>query len=432
MTDILYWKKKLPSSWETLPIKAIASYRVSSVDKVMKENEISVFLCNYTDVYKNDLITNDLEFMQSSATEEEISKYKLEIGDVLITKDSESWNDIAIPALVTETKDQLLCGYHLAIIRANKNKLIPSFLFRCLQSKEIRLQMELASTGVTRFGLPKDEIGRATIPVPDLEKQKIIVSFIDKETLEIDRLIIAKTHLLHLLSEKRQALITYAVTKGVNPDVKMKASGIDWLGEVPKNWDIRKLKYVVSVNDEVLSENTEDDLEINYVEISDVDFTNGIKNYTTLNFKEAPSRARRVVRRGDVIVSTVRTYLRAISQIKSDEPQFVVSTGFAVIRPLKINSDFLGYFTLSNSFIDRTIANSVGVSYPAINSTTLSDFEIPIPPLNEQKQIASYIENETKKIDLIKQKTVESISLLNEKRAALITAAITGQVKIDE
>src|SRR5438128_1420735 len=157
MMDILHWKDKLPSGWKALPLKAVANYYVSSVDKIIKEEEIPVSLCNYTNVYKNDVITTNIEFMQGSASKDEIVKYKLEVGDVIITKDSESWDDIAIPAIVKETKDDLVCGYHLAIIRHNNKRLNPLFLFHCLQSKEIRVQLELASTGVTRFGLPKDE-----------------------------------------------------------------------------------------------------------------------------------------------------------------------------------------------------------------------------------------------------------------------------------
>ena len=134
MNSIFYWKDILPNNWDVLPLKAVASYSVSSVDKIIKEEEIPVELCNYTDVYKNDFITSDLEFMKGSATEEEIAKYKLEVGDVIITKDSESWDDIAIPALVKETKNNLVCGYHLSIIRPDTDKIFPPYLFYCLHA----------------------------------------------------------------------------------------------------------------------------------------------------------------------------------------------------------------------------------------------------------------------------------------------------------
>ena len=192
MIDLTYWKNDLPKTWKLIPIKAGARYAVSSIDKVIKEDEIPVLLCNYSDVYKNDFITSNIEFMQGSATEAELESFKIEIGDVIITKDSESWDDIAIPALVKETKENLVCGYHLAVIKTNREKLNPEFLFRCLQSKEIRLQMELASTGVTRYGLPKDAIGRTLIPVPQIEKQEAIVKFIQIKISEIDKLIVEK------------------------------------------------------------------------------------------------------------------------------------------------------------------------------------------------------------------------------------------------
>ncbi len=320
------------------------------------------------------------------------------------------------------------CSNQGCFLLVPKEGIIAEFYYYYLLAKKDYLQ--ILGRGSTFMELSLDDIKSLKIPNYSDKKQSSIANYLDSQLLVIDGLIKKKEHQLELLSEKRQTLITQAVTKGVNPKAKMKVSGIDWLGDIPEHWAVMKLKYVASINDETLSESTEDDLEINYVEISDVDYMMGIKNYTTLTFKNAPSRARRIVRKGDIIISTVRTYLKAISQIKSDKIPLIVSTGFAVIRPLQINSGFLGYYTLSNSFISRTIANSVGVSYPAINSTTLSNFEVPIPSLDEQNKIVSYIENGIIQIDLITQKTIESIHLLNEKRAALITAAVAGQIEI--
>jgi len=134
------------------------------------------------------------------------------VDDVVITKDSESWNDIAIPAYIAETSDDLVCGYHLAIIRSNKQKLDGRFLFRCLQSRPVVLQLELASTGVTRYGLPKGAIGSALIPLPPINMQKQIGDYLDRETAKIVELLVAIRDSIALLKERRSALITAAVT----------------------------------------------------------------------------------------------------------------------------------------------------------------------------------------------------------------------------
>jgi type I restriction enzyme S subunit len=229
----LKWADTIPPSWEIKPLRAVAEYVVSNVDKVLSEHELPVRLCNYTDVYNNEFITLTIDFMQATATEAEISRFGIEIDDVIITKDSESWDDIGVPALVRETASDLVCGYHLALLRPLNQVILGAFLFRCLQAKPIRVQLELAANGVTRFGIPKSEIGVLSIPIPPLATQQDIAGYLDRETARIDALIAAKERLLELLAEKRRALITSAVTRGLDPDVPLRDSGIPWLGEIP-------------------------------------------------------------------------------------------------------------------------------------------------------------------------------------------------------
>ena len=138
----LAWVNSLPKSWEVKPLRATTDYVVSNVDKLSVDHEIPVRLCNYTDVYNNDFISMSLGFMQATATEDEIEKFGLQVGDVVITKDSESWDDIGVPALVRETANDLVCGYHLALLRPRRHQLAGAFLFRCLQAKPICVQLE--------------------------------------------------------------------------------------------------------------------------------------------------------------------------------------------------------------------------------------------------------------------------------------------------
>ena len=170
--SLLAWIDQLPNNWEAKPLRSVADYVVSNVDKVPDDDEIPVRLCNYTDVYNNEFITPALDFMQATASEAEIAKFGLAVDDVIITKDSESWDDIGVPALVQETTGGLVCGYHLALLRPFKQKMDGAFLFRCLQAKPVRVQLELAANGVTRFGIPKSEIGTMRLPVPPLPQQR--------------------------------------------------------------------------------------------------------------------------------------------------------------------------------------------------------------------------------------------------------------------
>ena len=204
-----------------------------------------------------------------------------------------------------------------------------------------------------------------------------------------------------------------------------KDSGVDWLGEVPGHWEVVRLNTTATCNDEVLLESTAEDYEIEYVEISGVQAGQGITETATLPFGNAPSRARRVVRDGDVLISTVRTYLRAIAQVKSPPENMIASTGFAVLRPRRIDSRFLGYACHAEGFVSEVIARSVGVSYPAINASELARLPIPLPTAPEQTAIATFLDRETAKIDALVAEQEKLIALLQEKRQAVISHAVT-------
>jgi type I restriction enzyme, S subunit len=211
-----------------------------------------------------------------------------------------------------------------------------------------------------------------------------------------------------------------------------KDSGVEWLGEVPEHWEVAPLKRVATCNDDVLPENTSEEDEIEYVEISDVDAVYGITGTTRYRFDAAPSRARRRVRHGDTIVSTVRTYLRAIAPVVGPPSNLIVSTGFAVVRPAagRVHPSLLGYALRAEGFIGEVIARSVGVSYPAINASDLMRLPIPLPPTREQIPIAAFLDSETAKIDALKNEVEHAIELLHERRSSLISAAVTGKIDV--
>ena len=213
--------------------------------------------------------------------------------------------------------------------------------------------------------------------------------------------------------------------RGFRPYREYRDSGVEWLGNIPAHWEVERLKFLATLNDEALPEATDPNLEMNYVDISSVDAVSGITGTDTIIFEKAPSRARRVVRRGDVIVSTVRTYLRAIAAIEASESNLIVSTGFAVLRPRRLDSSFASYALRAPHFVERVVANSVGVSYPAINASSLACFPIPYAGVDEQRVIADFLDRETAKIDGLVARKERLIELLQEKRTALITRAVT-------
>jgi type I restriction enzyme S subunit len=205
------WLGEIPEHWEVRKLKYVANCFPSNIDKHSKEDEKQVRLCNYTDVYKNDYITDSMDLMLATATDEQIEKFTLLQGDVIITKDSETANDIAVPAYVKEPLTNVVCGYHLSVLRPYET-LYGEFLFRVLQCKEINIQFEVRSNGVTRVGLGVYDLKNAKIPVPPINEQTKIVEYISKETTTIYTTISKIEKELALTEEYKTALIAEAVT----------------------------------------------------------------------------------------------------------------------------------------------------------------------------------------------------------------------------
>lgn len=210
-----------------------------------------------------------------------------------------------------------------------------------------------------------------------------------------------------------------------------KESGIEWIGEIPSHWEVKRLKYLVSINDDVLSEKTNEDFEIEYVDISSVESNVGITKTETYTFKDAPSRARRLVNDGDIIVSTVRTYLKAIAKIELPKPNLVVSTGFAVLRPRRVLSNYTGHLFYNENLLGEIISRSVGVSYPAINSSEIGSIPIPLPPSTEQTTIASYLDRKTAEIDALIADKKRLLELYEEEKTTIINQAVTKGIDLN-
>ena len=249
------WLGEVPAHWEVRRLRTTAEMRVSNVDKHVREGESPVRLCNYVDVYNHDHISQQIEFMRATATSKEIEQFRLEKDDVLITKDSEAWDDIGVPAVVTEPAEDLISGYHLALLRPVSKVLIGSFLLRALQSKGAAYQFHVEAKGVTRYGLSHSSIKSTWIALPPLSEQAAIARYLDCADRRIRRCIRAKEKLVKLLEEQRQALVSEAVTGRVDvrtgqPYPAYKDAGVDWLGSVPSHWNVHRARYVFRDIDE--------------------------------------------------------------------------------------------------------------------------------------------------------------------------------------
>ena len=284
--------------------------------------------------------------------------------------------------------------------------------------------------GTTFLELSGSELGNFLLPFPKKAKQDEIANYLDQKCTEIDRVAAAKQKQNELLKEYKQSIIYEAVTKGLDKTVRYKDSGIEWIGKIPEDWEEWKIKYVCEVDKNRLSENTDADYLFKYIDISSVTEMGGIGETVEMTFDTSPSRARMIVSKGDTIISTVRTYLKAIAFIEESN-KYICSTGFAVLTPKKrLLPRFLFYQTQSEYFIQEVVSRSVGVSYPAITSSALSNISFFVPPFPTQQHIADYLDQKCSEIDRIIKSNDDIITKLKEYRQSVIYEAVTGKIEL--
>lgn len=206
------WIGMIPKGWRLRKMKHIARVQASNIDKLTNPNFPSVLLCNYVDVYKNEYIDSALNFMPSTATHEQIKKVGLRKSDVLLTKDSETANDIGIPAVVKENVENLVSGYHLYVARPKEDSMDGSFLFRYLQSRFVRAYFETSANGVTRFGLGSMAVKDTPILVPDLDEQRKIAEYLKEKAELSDTILQREENSIEILKEFKSSLISNVVT----------------------------------------------------------------------------------------------------------------------------------------------------------------------------------------------------------------------------
>ena len=428
------WIGKIPEGWGENRLKYIAAVQPSSVDKKSLENEDNVFLCNYMDVYKNEFITSALPFMVATANLNQIEKFEIEKNDVLVTKDSETPEDIANAAFVKDDLDNVLCGYHLTQIKTNPELLLGEYLFRLFGVKRFHDLFSVSANGITRFGLTTYSFSNRNIILPPLPEQTQIANYLDHKTKLIDTLIEKKQKQIKLLKEQRTAIINQAVTKGLDPNVKMKNSGIEWLGEIPESWEVVKLKYVVDSVKTGLTPPTSvqkyyNDATFNW--FSPGDFNDGMKllrSKRKINEKALDEGKARFFRKHSVLLVGIGATLGKVGIIEdhgSSNQQIIAIT---------FTDDFDAYFGAYylKSISDVIIRMSNFATLPIFNQTQAKDIFIVTPPLREQKSVIGFIfkvENQTTTyIDKIQQQ----INLLKEYRTTLISEAVTGKIDVRE
>ncbi|TVR84193.1 MAG: hypothetical protein EA412_00515 [Chitinophagaceae bacterium] len=435
------WLGEIPEHWEVRKLKYLADCFPSNVDKHSKEGEKKVRLCNYTDVYKNDFIRNSMQFMIASASDEQIEKFKLLSGDVIITKDSETANDIAVPAFVIEDLENVICGYHLSIIRSYEF-IDGKYIFRLFQHKRFNSQFEICSNGVTRVGLGVYDLQNAFGVCPPKQEQTAIARFLDYKLAKINRFIQKKKQLIKLLNEQKAAIINQAVTKGLpaeaaakaglDANVKMKDSGIEWLGDIPEHWEVRKLKYLANavLGKMLCNEDKGGYFKRPYLKSKNIQWLNvDFSDVEEMWFSSSELETYRL-KKGDLILSEGGEVGKTCMWNNQLEECYIQNSAHKVtINEGNLNHYFLYLF---NSYGKKggfdSIVNRVSIAH--LTKDKLINVKCLVPPLIEQQQIVSYIKQETAIINTTISKIEKELALTEEYKTALIAEAVTGKIDV--
>ena len=419
------WIGDIPAHWRVKRLKYISKILASYVDKHINPDEIQVNLCNYTDVYYHEKIDSNIDFMRGSCNQDEYERSLLKKGDVIITKDSESADDIGVPTFIQEELTDVVCGYHLSII-SPLNEINGEFLFRFIQSNRTSQYFEVNATGITRFSLGKSIIENLSTLLPPRSEQTQIASFLDRKTGQIDELIRIKERRIELLQEQRTVLINQAVTKGLDPTVEMKPSGVEWIGEIPKDWEMINTKYLFRLVTEPAPENNDYELLSIYTNI-------GVKPRKELEQKgnrATTTDGYWLVKKGDFIVNKLLAWMGAIGLSNYEG---VTSPAYDILRKVRpLNERFYEYLFRCGLYFTEFKKWSRGIMEVRLRLYFDQFGQIPLvfPPVNEQAKIVDFLDHKAKQIDELIATEGRKIELLKEYRQSLISEAVTGKIDV--
>jgi type I restriction enzyme, S subunit len=318
----------------------------------------------------------------------------------------------------------------------NKLKINRNFLIYSINSKNVRTGAELVSTGTTRIRINLTELKKLWIPYPPIKEQTAIANFLDHEARRIDALVEEKNRFIELLKEKRQALISHAIAKGLDPTIKMKESGIEWLGRVPEHWKVKRLKFINYINPSKSEINSLDkDLDVQFLPMELVN-EDGTYLLSEIRKLSEVYSGYTYCRNDDVILAKITPcFENGKGTLLSGLINGIAfgSTEFHVLRPSKSYPKFVFYITKTTPFRklgEMEMKGSVGQQ--RIPDSFVKNFNVAEPPFNEQIAITNFLDRETANIDALITGTQTSIALLKEHRTALISAAVTGKIDVRE
>ena len=403
--------EELPKGWREVRLEDACEIIVSPVDKKTIDGELPVRLCNYTDVYYNNAIDSNIDFMAATAKFSEIEKFSIVKDDVIITKDSETPDDIGVPAYVKETIDNLLCGYHLAILRP-KDQTIGKYVCYALTSPRVKYDFYRFANGITRFGLTTESYQNIKIPLPPLYEQKAITSLLETWDTAIE-----KTEALIAAKEKqfKWLLKTLISDRQDNPE-----------------WRKVKLEDACEVIVSPVDKKTVDgELPVKLCNYTDVYYNNSIGS--EIDFMAATAKPSEIekfsITEGDVIItkdSETPDDIGVPTYVKETIDNLLCGYHLAILRPEKQTvGKYICYVLTSPRVKYDFYRFANGITRFGLTMESYQKIKISLPILSEQKRIVNLLDTSKREIEVLRSRLKTPVSILSAKKKAQTQARLT-------
>jgi type I restriction enzyme S subunit len=427
------WLGDIPTHWNTKRLKNVI--RASITDGPHETPEFideGVPFLSVDGIQEGELSFKKCRYISEDAHNLYKRKAFIELDDILLGKAA----SIGKVARV-KVDFEFSIWSPLALIKPKLDEVIPNYLEYLLKSDLTQYQIQQLSTSNTQQNISMADIPKFNFSLPELKEQQQIANFLDEATAKIDTLIEKQTKQIELLKEKRQAVISHAVTKGINPNVPMKDSGVEWFGEIPENWNFTRLKYcTLKIKAGPFGSSLRKDIYTKqgirvYGQEQVIPNNFNIGDYY-ISYEYFNEMRQYEIQTGDILISCVGTYGK-IALFPKDAEKGIINPRLILMRMNKfVYPPFIEWFLKSNSILFQMSLNTRGGTMDIVNISILSELAVSLPKYEEQQQIANYLDDKTSKIDTLIEKSKKSIELLKEKRTALISACVTGKIDVRE
>lgn len=422
--EIDYGNKKIyiPSDWKVKNLESIIKTHKPICYGVLKPGEYhegGVPLIKINNLIDNNLDENKANYhLINDKLNNQFSRSKIVGGEILYSIQG-TIGKIGIVPSSFEGANISRTIARISINNLNSTLYIKYFLL----SKRARDIISIVSSGSTRASYNIGDLRKLKVVLPPLPEQNKIATILSS----VDNAIKKTDEIINKAKKLKKGLMQDLLTKGIGHSEFRKVVINGVTEKIPLSWKVKTLNDICNINKDSISSKTKDDFIIEYIDISSINKIGLIENTKEYKFEDAPSRARRLVSKGDIIVSTVRPYLKSFSLINETKDNLVCSTGFAVLNPKSgIYSHYVYSYVWSNQFVNYMKRLMIGTSYPAVNISDVKNTELPVPPLDEQKKIANILSLVDNKI----QKEKENKEKLEKLKKGLMQKLLTGEIRV--